>query len=215
MSKDRTTFKNWACGAFLVAGTFAGSLAGCASPNERITRVDPMKGGIDVNSRYNATDAHQMAEYLINDLLSKPWIDAARVANQGKGESDPRARVVLGNIKNKTTDYTIDMAMVTNQVQEELVNSGRTRVFAAKDIREQLRAERFDTEFADPATVSKAASEVKAQFMVLGDLLENVQVSGDGRTKDVYYELRLEMTDMATTEKVWIRTARSRKISER
>lgn len=188
---------------------------GCASKNERITRVDPIKGGVDVNSRYNATDAHQMAEYLINDVLSKPWIDAARVANQNSGQADPRARVVLGNIRNKTTDYTIDMAMVTNQVQEELVNSGRARVFAAKDIRTELRAERFDTEFADPSTVSKAASEIKAQFMVLGELLENVQVSGDGRTKDVYYELRLEMTDMATTEKVWIRTARSRKISER
>jgi uncharacterized protein (TIGR02722 family) len=193
----------------------AASLAACSSQNERITRVDPMKGGIDVNSRYNATDAQQMAEVLINDVLTKPWIENARAANAGAGVNPPTPKMVLGTIKNKTTDYTIDMAMVTNQVQEELINSGRVRVFAAKDIRNELRAERFDTEFADPSTVSKAASEIKAQFMLLGELLENVQVSGDGRTKDVYYELRLEMTDMATTEKLWIKTARSRKISER
>ena len=204
----RTVMAGLVVAGLLVAG-------GCASQNETITRVDPMKGGVDVNSRYNATDAHQMAEYLVNDVLSKPWIENARAANAAGGVNPPTPRMVLGNIKNKTTDYTIDMAMVTNQVQEELVNSGRVRVFAAKDIRTELRAERFDTEFADPSTVSKAASEIKAQFMLLGELLENVQVSGDGRTKDVYYELRLEMTDMATTEKVWIRTARSRKISTR
>jgi penicillin-binding protein activator len=191
------------------------AVGGCSSANERITRVDPIKGGVDVNSRYNATDAQTMAESLINDMLSKPWIENARAANAGAGVNPPTPKMVLGTVKNKTTDYTIDMAMVTNQVQEELVNSGRVRVFAAKDIREELRAERFDTEFADPATVSKAASEIKAQFMLLGELLENIQVSGDGRTKDVYYELRLEMTDMATTEKLWIKTARSRKISER
>ena len=205
---------NGMCVAVICAG-LVGGLTGCASENERITRVDPMKGGIDVNSRYNATDAHQMAEVLINDALSKPWIENARAANAGAGVNPATPKMVLGTIKNKTTDYTIDMAMVTNQVQEELINSGRVRVFAAKDIRNELRAERFDTEFADPATVSKAASEIKAQFMLLGELLENVQVSGDGRTKDVYYELRLEMTDMATTEKLWIKTARSRKISER
>lgn len=202
-------------GMCMAAVICAGLISGCASENERITRVDPMKGGIDVNSRYNATDAHQMAEQLINDLLSKPWIENARAANAGAGVNPPTPKMVLGTVRNKTLDFNTDMAMVTNQVQEELINSGRVRVFAAKEIRQELRAERFDTEFADPSTVSKAASEIKAQFMLLGELLENVQVSGDGRTKDVYYELRLEMTDMATTEKLWIKTARSRKISER
>ena len=202
-------------GMCMAAMIGAGFVSGCASENERITRVDPMKGGIDVNSRYNATDAHQMAEQLINDLLSKPWIENARAANAGAGVNPPTPKIVLGTVRNKTLDFNTDMAMVTNQVQEELINSGRVRVFAAKEIRQELRAERFDTEFADPSTVSKAASVIKAQFMLLGELIENVQVSGDGRTKDVYYELRLEMTDMATTEKLWIKTARSRKISER
>lgn len=197
----------------LIAG--AALLPACSSQNETITRVDPMKGGIDVNSRFNATDAHQMAEYLINDVLSKPWIANAAAANSAAGQQDPRPLVVLGSVKNATQDYSVDMEMVTNQLQEELVNSGRVRVVAAKDIREELRAERFDTEFADPATVLKKANEKKAKFMILGRLLENVQVSGDGKTKDVYFELRLEMTDIETTEKVWIRTARSRKISER
>lgn len=199
----------------LVAGAML--MPACSSQNETITRVNPIGGGTDVNSRFNATDAHQMAEYLINDVLNdkRGWIPNAAAQNAAAGQSDPRPLVILGNVKNDTDDSTINMEMVTNQVQEELLNSGRVRVFAARDAREELRAERFDTEFADPATVLKKANEKKARFMIMGKLLNSTQVSGDGRTKDVYYELRLEMTDIETTEKVWIRTARSRKLSER
>ena len=198
--------------AMLTLGTMAtaaATLAGCASQNEKITRVGP-KDNVDVNSRFNAEDARILAETLINDALSKPWIDRFTAAN---GNQLPK--MVLGNVKNKTSDFSIDSNMVTGQVQQELLNSGKVRVFAAKDIRNDLRAERFDTEFADPATVKKAASEIKADFMLLGELRENVQVSGDGRSKFVVYQLYLEMTDMATTEKVWIKTADSRKFSAR
>lgn len=187
----------------------AGLLAGCASPNEKITRVGPNEV-VDLNSRFNTKDAQILAETLINDALTKPWIDSHRAQN---GNQLPK--IVLGNVKNKTSDFSIDSSQVTDQIQQELLNSGRVRVFAAKDIRSELRAERFDTEFADPSTVKKAASEIKADYMLLGTLLSDVQPSGDGRQKFVVYSLTLEVTDMATTEKVWIKTAKSNKYSVR
>ncbi len=200
--------------AVLAAGALGAVVAlmaatGCASQNETITRV-PADAVIDVSSPFNQNDARLLANQLIADCLSKPWIDAWLRENGGQAP-----KMVLGTVKNKTTDYTIDVGMVTDEVQRELLNSGRVRVFAARDIREQLRAERFDTEFADPATVKKAASEIKADFMMLGELRERIQVSGDGRTKVPYYELQLELTDMATTERRWFDKAEVQKVARR
>lgn len=202
----------------LIAGLMtAGTLiaGGCASQNETVTRVDPERGGVDVNSQFNARDAQQMAAELIGDMLSKPWIPNATAKNAAAGAQDPRPMVILGTVKNETKRFEINMGMVTDQVQEELLNSGKARVFAARDLRQELRTERFDTEFADPASVLKKANEKKAQFMIMGVLLDDQQVSGDGRTKDLYFQLKLEMTDIETTEKVWIRSARVRKVSTR
>jgi PBP1b-binding outer membrane lipoprotein LpoB len=182
---------------------------GCASRNETITRVGPNEV-IDINSQFNQNDARELARQSCDDLLAKPWID--RWLREHGGQTP---KIVLGMVKNKTSDYTIDTAMATDAIQRELLNSGRVRVFAAREIREQLRSERFDTEFADPATVKAAASEIKADFMLLGDLRERTQVSGDGRSKVVYFEMGLEMTDMATTEKYFINIAKVQKTSAR
>jgi uncharacterized protein (TIGR02722 family) len=184
-------------------------VGGCADGNERITRVAD-DAIVDVSYRYNDTDARKQAAELMNDALSKPWIENWRAGNAGA-----LPKVVLGNVKNKTSDFNISSEMVTDQVQRELVNSGRVRVFAARDIRNELRAERFDTEFADPATVKKAASEIKADFMIVGNLSEAKAQSNDGRSVVVNYIMTLEITDMATTEKVWIGRAESKKVSQR
>ncbi len=201
----RTSMKVAMAAAVLMLG-----LAGCGGgANEHITRVNSDEV-IDINSGFNQNDARFLARQQISDAMGRAWITNWQAANGG---ANPK--IVLGNVKNETGDYTINPAMMTDEVQREMLNSGRVRVFAAKDIRQQLRAERFDTEFAEPATVKKAASEIKADFMLLGALRERVQVSGDGRSKVVFYELQLEMTDMATTEKVWFGRGEVQKTSQR
>lgn len=193
-----------------VVVVMAAGLTGCGGgANERITRVNSDEV-IDISSGFNQNDARFLARQQISDVMGRPWITNWQTANGGA-----QPKMVLGSVKNETGDYTINPAMMTDEIQRELLNSGRVRVFAAKEIRKELRAERFDTEFADPKTVKAAASEIKADFMLLGALRERTQVSGDGRSKVVFFELQLELTDMATTEKVWIGRGEVQKTSQR
>jgi penicillin-binding protein activator len=126
------------------------SLSGCASPNWDIERRDPATV-TDYDYRFDEDDARQVAQTMIADCLSRPWIDIWMAQNAGQ-----RPLIVLGNVRNDTQDY-INSELFTDPIQKELLNSGRVRVKAEKDLRQDLRDERLDTKFNDPATVKAIA----------------------------------------------------------
>lgn len=174
-------------------------LAGCGGSKEwQISREDP-ESVADLDYRFDEDDARQVANGLIADALSKAWLDEWLGAHEG------RPLIVLGNVRNDTEDY-INSDLFTDPIQEELLNSGRIRVKAQRDLRADLREERLDTAFNDPATVKAAAMEVNADFMLLGRVKDQKERSRDGKKVISYYQVTLELISIETAEKVWIET---------
>jgi uncharacterized protein (TIGR02722 family) len=192
----------------LTLAASAALAAGCQNQNWGVKRVDPATQ-TDVDYRFNDEDARQAFQDLSADMLSRPWADNWMRAHGGQ-----RPIVFLGNVRNDTQDY-INTRLFTNQLQDELINSQRVRVKAEKDARQELRDERLDTRYNDPATIKAVAKELNADFALVGSVEDVKQRSGDGRTVINYYQVRMELIDVETAEKVFGRTKEIKKIARR
>lgn len=189
------------------AGVMAG---GCNSGGGawNVKRVDP-EAQTDVDYRFNDTDARLVAEKMIGDALSKPWLDRWMATH----DNQPPI-VYLGTVRNDTDEY-IDTKLFTTQFEEELINSGRVRVKTPRDLREELRDERLDTKYNDPATVKAIAKELNADFAIVGRVGANKQRTPDGRTVVSYYQVNLDLTNVETAEVVWRDTQPIKKVARR
>ena len=160
-----------------------------------VSRVEPDRT-IDLSGRWNDTDSRLVAEEMIRDVLSRPWLTRFETRN----ERQPV--VIVGDIRNRTHEH-IDGETFIRNMEREFVNTGLVRVVQSAEFREQMREERADQhEFADPATIAKWRRELGADFMITGTI--NSIVDQHGREKVIFYQVNLELSDMETNEKVWI-----------
>jgi PBP1b-binding outer membrane lipoprotein LpoB len=185
----------------------AAGLAGCTREWD-IDRRDPAET-IDLDYRFNDADAREIAQIVSQDALSKPWLD-----NWFGERGGDRPMIVVGNIRNETDEY-IEPAMFTSPIEEELLNSGRVRVKAQRELRAELRDERLDIDFNDPASVKRAAMEVNADLMLVGAVRFDSQKSRSGNRMVRYYQAGLELIDVETAEKLWIYNHEIKKRAER
>jgi uncharacterized protein (TIGR02722 family) len=180
---------------------------GCGN-NWQVERRDP-NTVTDYDYRFDEDDARQVAHTMIADCLARPWIDLWMHENGGK-----RPLIVLGNVRNDTQDY-INSNIFTDPIQKELLNSGRIRVKAEKDLRQEIRDERLDTKFNDPATIKAVAKEVNADLMMVGNIKDQKERTADGRKVISYYQVTLELINVETAEKIWIQNAEIEKKATR
>ncbi len=182
--------------------------AGACSPNWKVKRIDPEQT-VDLDYRFDDEDAKQIARGMIADALGKPWVAEYMAVHE------KRPLVVVGNVKNETEDY-INPDLFTDVIQEELLNSGKVRFIAERDLRAELRQERIeDLEFRDPATIKNAAMEKGADFMMLGRIKDVKERSVDQRKVVNFYQVTLELIDIETNEKVWIESQEIKKTAKR
>lgn len=183
--------------------------AGCASQNWRVTRTDP-ETTVDLDYRFDDDDARRIYRGMVNDCLSKPWIDTFMRENAGR-----RPVVIVGTVRNATGDY-IETKLITKRVEEELINSQRVRLVADRDQRGEIRDERLQQkDWSDPETVKRMGKELGADFMMVGQITDSVERSQDGRTIVNYYQANLELINIETNEKVWVQTEEIKKVARR
>lgn len=197
-------------GRIVIFGTWLAvfTLAGCESQNWNVKRTDPA-ASTDVDYRFNDQDARQIFQGMSEDMLSRPWVDNWRRDHGGK---DPI--VFLGNVKNNTQDY-INTELFTNQIKDEMINSGKIEVKAEHEARQQLRDERLDTKYNDPATIKAVAKELNSDFALVGSVNDNKQRSENGRTVVNYYQAHMELIDVETARIVWSDTKEIKKVATR
>jgi hypothetical protein len=172
--------------SFLVVGV---------SCKRSVTRVSPDQQ-IDLSGRWNDTDSKLVAEEMIRDVLSRPWLEDFR---QGTGK---KPVVIVGMISNKTSEH-IESETFIKDVEREFINSGRVRVVQNSVFREKLREERADqNEFASPETAKKWGRELGADFMMFG-VISSITDSYK-KEKVIFYKVNLELANLQTNEKVWI-----------
>jgi hypothetical protein len=170
-------------------------LVGCGGGGKQITRMDP-ETVTDLSGKWNDTDSRLVAEEMVSDCLSRPWLTNF-AAEMGK-----KPVVTVGWIRNNSSEH-IDTEVFTKDFERELINSSQVRFVAAKDYRAELREERSEqAEFASPETVKKMRNELGADFLLQGSIKSIVDQEGGKRA--VFYQTDLELVNIETMEKVWI-----------
>jgi hypothetical protein len=154
--------------------TATAAILGACSDNWKVNRHDP-KTEIDIDYRFNDIDAAGTAQELLTQVLSHPWI-----GNWTRDHGGKQPIVFIGTVKNDTQDYNVDPELFTSAIVAEFINSGRVRVKTARDARQELRDERLDTKYNDPATVKAVAKELNADFAFTGNVKQILQRTNDG-----------------------------------
>lgn len=180
---------------------------GC-TPSQKITRVNPGTQ-TDLSGRWNDTDARLVAEDMISDVISKPWLDQF---NRKEGEPPV---LILGRVRNETMEH-IDTEVFTKEMERVFVNTGKVTMVADSQEREQIRDERADQQqYASFETTKKMAMELGADFMMIGNINSIVEEAVSGKEAAVFYTVNLELVNVETNQKVWIGNKKIKKIIER
>jgi uncharacterized protein (TIGR02722 family) len=184
------------------------SLAGlvftaCASVN----RVDP-NTVTDLSGYWNDTDSRLVAEQMITDCASRPWLGEFKGAHGGA-----KPVVIIGTVKNRSSEH-ISVTTFTKDLERELINNGSVKFVASKSERDDVRDEREDQQANSSAeTMKRMRNETGADFMIIGNIDQTNDSSGGTSAK--VYQVNLELVNMESNEKAWIGTKEIKKIVKR
>ena len=163
----------------------------------------------DLSGRWNDTDARLVAEEMIDDALSKPWLDNFRLDNN----SIPVAMV--GRVRNETMEH-IDTEIFTKELERAFVNSSLVDVVASLSETQQIRDIRSDQQsYASYETAAALGKEVGADYVIIGNISSILDESSSGKESSIFYTINLEMVDVETNRKVWIGNKKIKKFIER
>ena len=182
-------------------------LVGC-KPSQKVTRINPGTT-TDLSGKWNDTDARLVAEGMIADALSKPWL------NQFNRNNQKPPVVIVGRVRNESMEH-IETEVFTKELERSFVNSGEITVVANSQERGDIRDERLDQQAnASYETTKKMGQELGADFMMIGNINSIVDETIDSKTLAVFYTINLEFINIQTNQKVWIGNEKIKKLIER
>jgi hypothetical protein len=204
--KEEAGMKTWKITTIACLGLgLLVALSGCA-PSTTVERVDE-RTIIDLSGQWNDTDSQMVADEMIVSCLEHSWRDRF-VYQTGKTPV-----VIVGTVFNKTDEH-IDADIFIHDLERELMNRDEIRFVNAGAMRDELRAERqSQQEFASAATMKRLREELGADFMLQGTIGKIVDV--ERKKKVNFYQVDLILTDLETTEKVWIGQKKIKKLVEK
>lgn len=158
------------------------------------------------SSIFTDRDANAVYAGMVDDCLSKPWLDEW---TQATGE---KPKVAVGTVATDPRER-IDTANITTQIKEELINSRRVRIVADNAQIEQLVRARLDQQvFTRDEDIVRMANQIGANFLLVGRIgSERYRTDADQRV--TYFQVNLEMINLETAEVVWIQTEEVRKLA--
>lgn len=182
------------------------ALSACSS-QPMVTRIDP-NTAIDLSGEWNDADSKLVADEMIKDALSRPWVTRYMQANGGKSPA-----VVVSNVRNLSSEH-INTRTFMNDVGGAFVNSGSVTVSYDGADREQQRAEREDQQAnASADTRARVRNERAANFRLAGEL--NTITDQQGGVTVKAYQVILRLTDIESNDVVWQGKKEIKKVVDR
>ena len=180
-------------------------LFNCAGPSRSVSRMGADEA-TDISGRWNDTDSRLVAEAMVRDVLSRPWL------GNFVEQNDKKPVVIVGNIRNKSSEH-IPVDVFIKDIERELINSAQVTFVASQEQREQIREERMDQQsFASMETAKQLANETGADYMMQG-AINSIVDSFEGK-KTVFYQVDLELIDLESNTKVWRGDKQMKKLIE-
>jgi uncharacterized protein (TIGR02722 family) len=179
-------------------------IVGCGG-GRTVKRISPNEV-TDLSGRWNDTDSRLVAEAMISEMLSRPWII------DFEQEELKKPVVIVGSVLNKSSEH-IDVAVFIKDIERELINSGKVKFVASKSEREEIREERMDQQmYSSPESAKKLAQEVGADYFLIGTVY-SVEDWFEGK-KAVFYTVNLELINVEENTKAWIGNKKIKKFIE-
>ncbi len=166
--------------------------SGCSTTVERVDSDTT----IDLSGAWNDTDSRLVAQEMIQDALSRPWI------SDFTSRTGERPAVIVGQVRNLSHEH-INLQTFIADMERELVNSGRVDFVASKGERGDIRKERRDQDLnAREDTRNAAGEELGADFMLTGQI--NTIIDAEDNEQVRFYQVDLTLISMADNRKVWL-----------
>jgi len=182
----------------LVASLLAFSCGG-----KKVERVSE-SAVTDVSDKWNDTDSRLVANEMVKDCLSRPWLERAAKKKKGKPV------VIVQTIRNKTSEH-IATGTFTKDLERELINDDRVEFVASKSQRDELREEKLDqANNATDDTMKGPGKEVGADFALQGSI-ESIN-QREGGTGVKFYQVNMELINLEDHKKVWIGDKKIKKV---
>ncbi len=160
-----------------------------------VKRVDSDET-IDLSGAWNDSDSRMVAEEMIDDAVSRPWIGDF-VSKTGNIPT-----VIVGDVRNLSHEH-INVKTFIADMERSLVNSGKVDFVASSKERGQIRDERIDQDInAREETRKAAGQEAGADFMLIGQI--NTIIDVDSNEQVRFYQVDLTMVSMTDNRKVWL-----------
>jgi uncharacterized protein (TIGR02722 family) len=160
-----------------------------------VTRVDP-DTEIDLSGYWNDTDSRLVADEMIGDALNAPWY-----LNHVQSHAD-KPTMIVGTIRNKSSEH-IAVETFIGDIERAFVTSGRVRVVATAEEREEIRDERADQgRYASDETIKKFGLEQGADYMLIGTISSILDQEKGEEVR--YYQVDMTLVDIESNEKSWI-----------
>ncbi len=167
-------------------------IAGCSGKQVHRVETDSV---IDLSGNWNDTDSRLVAEELISQAVARPWAEDYLERN-GR-----RPTVIVGQIRNRSAEH-IPVGTFMGDMERSFINSGRVKVVADSEERDELRSERADQqEFSSEETMKSWGRERGADFMMLGEI--NTIIDREEGDEVKYYQVDVYLVDLEDNTKAW------------
>jgi len=180
---------------FATVLALAAGQSGCAAFRAKTSEVDVTETR-HLSARYDYSDMRNISQSVV-DALAAEFL-----------ASKPEAPVMMiAGVQNRTSQY-VDTKNLTDRIRTLLIKGGKARFVNEARREDLLKEQGFTAANAAPDTQMAIGKLLGATYMVSGSLTEmtdrtprQVRVS---RTKVNYYKLTFEITDLASSEIMWI-----------
>ena len=189
----------------LILGTVV-FVNGCGKSVE-VARVDSGKE-IALTDKWNDEDSRLVAEEMINDMLSYPWISQFNQRFPGK-----EPLVTVQRVRNKSHEH-IAVDTFVNDIKRAVIRSGKAGFIATLEERQDTRAELADQDMnASADTRMEMGEEDGANFALSGTINSIVDQLDNQRV--TYYQVDLKLSNLQTAREVWNGSKKIKKFMER
>ena len=189
----------------LVLGTVV-FVNGCGK-NVEVARVDSGKE-IALTDKWNDEDSRLVAEEMINDMLSYPWISQFNQRFPGK-----EPLVTVQRVRNKSHEH-IAVDTFVNDIKRAVIRSGKAGFIATLEERQDTRAELADQDMnASADSRMEMGEEDGANFALSGTINSIVDQLDNQRV--TYYQVDLKLINLQTAREVWNGSKKIKKFMER
>ena len=189
----------------LVLGTVV-FVNGCGKSVE-VARVDSGKE-IALTDKWNDEDSRLVAEEMINDMLSYPWISQFNQRFPGK-----EPLVTVQRVRNKSHEH-IAVDTFVNDIKRAVIRSGKAGFIATLEERQDTRVELADQDMNASADTRMEMGEEDGANFALSGTINSIVDQLDGQ-RVTYYQVDLKLINLQTAREVWNGSKKIKKFMER